>query len=265
MHVTGNFGMLGLRQLGDLFVLFCVCSFLFYGIASFWESLFHQFILDVIPRTKVQRFKYHRWLPDLWFANFSHNVVHHYQTFRTSYVLQFSDPGEELALRRKLMKILGPADFGEVAASRFGLSFTWSSSRYFGLPLVLNLAWIGLCPTYAAAMTVVLANILGTLPYLILSKYVHPYLHEPFANVDTAPRLVRAFLRSRYGVAIRIGHFIHHRDPTRNYNLQLFADLARGCWRPPVQREWDEMVRIGLVTHAHRKAFEGNTILMHPM
>ena len=257
--------MLGLQQLGELFALFCACLVLFYAFASSWESLFHQYILDVVPRTKVQRFRYHRWLPDLWFACFSHNVVHHYQTFRTSYVRQFRDHHEEAALRQKLTDVLGPADFDDVVASRFGLSFTWSSSRYFGLPFVLNFGWVVLCPTESAAMAVALANVLGTLPYLILSKYVHPHLHTPFAGIDAAPRVMRALLRSRYGLAIRIGHFVHHRDPTCNYNLQLFADLARGRWRAPSHSQWDEMVRIGLVTDAHRHALEGSSVLLHPL
>jgi hypothetical protein len=244
--------------------LFCVSFLLFYAFASFWESLFHQYILDVIPRTKVARFKLHRWLPDLWFACFSHNVVHHYQTFRTSYVTQFRDRREEVALQQRLKGILGAADCDEVVASRYGLSFTWSSSRYFGLPLVLNLGWIALCPTQATALMVLLANLLGTLPYLIMSKYVHPYLHKPITNIDTAPRLMRVFLRSRYGLAIRVSHFVHHRDPSRNYNLQLLADLVRGRWRAPSRSEWDEMVRIGLVSEDYRLALEGHRVLLHP-
>jgi|GEM_PF-1979156 len=237
----------------------------FYAQSSMFESLFHEFIFDVTPRHRAFLFKHRRWLPALWHVHYDHNILHHYQTYRTTYVEQFSRPGEEAALQAVIARQVDEATYRQLVKSRYGATFTSEGHLPYAIPILINLLWLLWVPSLAAGVAVVLANLIFATPYFAFSKWIHLHMHSRYEDMlREAPWPARWVLISPYGVAVRISHFVHHRHPARNYNLQYFADLIRGRWIPPSRREWDEMIEMGLVLPRHRIAFEGRSFLLHP-
>lgn len=236
----------------------------FYVQSSFWESLFHQYLLDLTPAQRAWMFRLKRWFPSLWLEHHAHNVLHHFRTYRVSYVEQFSTTAEREALEAVLRKQLDAKAYRQITTTHFGASFQAPGLPYLA-PAILNLAWLPFMPNLTVAMAVLLADLLFGTPYWVFSKWVHLHMHQRFADtMREAPWPLRLILRSDYGLAVRISHFVHHKDPVWNYNLQYVADLIRGCWRAPTVAEWDEMVGIGLITPSHRQKFEGRRFLGHP-
>jgi hypothetical protein len=236
----------------------------FYIQSSIWESLFHEFVLDVTPEHRAFLFRNRSWLPALWHVHFDHNVLHHFRTYRRSYVEQFSHPEEEAELQSVLRRQVDEATFRHMVNSRYGATFTSAGYLPYAAPILLNLAWLPFAPSLAAGCALLAANLVFATPYFVWSKWVHLRMHCRFEEAMEAPWPLRTILASPYGVATRISHFVHHRDPRRNYNLQYFADRIRGRWRAPTKAEWDEMVAMGLVTPDHRRRFEGRSFLLHP-
>lgn len=236
----------------------------FYVQSSIWESLLHEHVLDVGAQRRALFYRLRHVLPMLWFGHFDHNTLHHYRTYRPSYVDQFASPEGEERLKAALAREHSPQIVSERVRSRYGATFTWIGMPMYGLPALLNCGWLFVAPTQTAATALICANVIFATQFLIHSKWVHPYLHMRFHQaIETAPPLLRWLIQTPYGLAIRISHFVHHRQPSCNYNLQYGGDLLRGKWRPPTAAEWDEMVEIGLVTAEHRRRFEGRRFLLH--
>lgn len=243
---------------------FACLGLLFHAQSSLWESIFHEYYLDIRPASRFVRFRRIWWLSDLWFGSFGHGILHHYLTFRDTYTRQFAGRAQREALRRRLAASLTEAQARQAEKAQYGNSLTWSSARYFGLPVWLNLLWLLAAPGPAEAAAILAANLVFGTPYLLLSKYVHPFLHDEFRHaLARAPAPVRLLLRSRYGLAIRVSHFVHHRHPTRNFNLQLGADIIRRRWLPPAEADWAEMARIGLIEPDHRAILLARPVLGH--
>ncbi len=238
---------------------------LFHVQASFWESLFHEHVLDLTPERRVRFHTLRGIWPRLWATHFDHGVLHHYRTFRRSYVEMFHDADEEArlkaGLRRQFPQYLAQA----FTQTRYGTTFTWLGLLPFAIPLWLNLLWLLALPPGAATAGCLAANLVSSTPYLVFSKWVHPYMHMRFdLAMQAAPPLLRLILGSPYGVAIRVSHYVHHQDPRVNYNLQYLADLVRGRWRRPRATEWDQMIALGLIEPRHRQRLEGRSFLFHP-
>jgi hypothetical protein len=237
---------------------------LFYLQSSLWESLVHEYLLDVRPRTRLAGLRRSGLLCDLWLGAFIHGTLHHYLTFRTGYTRQFAAPADRGALVDRLHTALTPIQAQAAVAAQFGNSFTFASTKYFGIPVFLNLLWLLVAPGPAEAAAVVLADVIFATPYLVFSKYMHPYLHATYDSAIAEAALpLRLLLRSRYGLAMRVSHFVHHRHPTRNFNLHIGVDLLRRRWLPPSEAEWAEMLRIGLIHPAHRAALQARPVLCH--
>jgi hypothetical protein len=237
----------------------------FYLQASIWESLLHEHVLDVGVERRSLFYRLRDKLPMLWFGHLDHSTLHHYQTYRACYTEQFSSPEEEERLKAVLARQYPSEIVAMRVRSRYGATFTWSGVPMYGLPALLSFLWLFAAPSVTAAWAIALANILFSTHFLMHSKWVHPYLHMRFDRaMASAPPVLRWFLRTPYGLAIRISHFVHHRAPACNFNLQYGADLLRGKWRAPTSAEWDEMAEIGLVLPEHRARFEGRRILLHP-
>ncbi len=237
----------------------------FYVQSSIWESLFHEYVLDITPAHRAFLYRHRRWLPALWHVHYDHNVLHHFRTYRHSYVEQFSHAGDEEALKQVLARQFDPATWRHMVRSRYGATFTSAGHGPYAVPILINLLWLPFAPGWTAAAAMLLANLVFATPYFLFSKWFHLHMHSRFEDMlRDAPWPTRWVLTSPYGVAARVSHFIHHRDSRRNYNLQYGADLVRGRWRAPTHAEWDEMVGIGLVTPAHRAAMEGRRVLLHP-
>ncbi|HEX3366715.1 hypothetical protein [Phenylobacterium sp.] len=236
----------------------------FYLEASFWESLFHEFLLDLNPARRRWMFALKRFAPSLYLEHYAHNVLHHFRTYRGAYTRQFESEAERLALDVAMRKHLTPRQFRRVTTHHYGASFEAPALPYLA-PALLNLLCLPLLPDVAARAGVLAADLVFATPYWAYSKWMHLYLHRRFdAAVAEAPGWMSVWLRSDYGVAVRISHYLHHRQPTWNYNLQYGADLLRGRWRPPTAADWDDMLTIGLVTPAHRARFEGRRVWLHP-
>lgn len=238
---------------------------LFYLQASFWESLFHEHLLDLTPARRERVHRLRRNWPMLWAIHVDHAVLHHHRTFRRSYTEMFSEPGEEARLQAVLRRQFPARIARGFTETRYGASFTWRGLIPFAVPVWLNLLCLPLLPTGPTALGCLAANLVFATPYLALSKWVHPYMHQRIADaLAEAPPVIRQILGSTYGVATRVSHFVHHRDTRVNFNLQLGADRLRGRWRAPTALEWDEMVAMGLVEARHRARLEGRTFLGHP-
>ena len=254
----------GMSALAQAAVWFLGAGVWFYIQSSVWESLFHEYLLDIGPRHRALLFRWRRWLPALWHVHYDHNVLHHYRTYRGSYVAQFDTPADEAALQRALRRQVDTATYREMVNSRYGATFTGAGVLPYAIPVALNLAWLLVTPGWPAFVAVFCANLAFATPYFVFSKWIHLHMHSRFDDaMREAPWPVRMVLRSRYGVAVRISHFVHHKSPAWNYNLQYLADRLRGRWRAPVAAEWDEMVEIGLITPKHRASFEGRSFLLH--
>jgi hypothetical protein len=238
---------------------------LFYLEASFWESLFHEFLLDLSPARRRWIFTLRRWAPALYLEHYAHGVLHHFRTYRGAYTRQFASEAERQALDAAIRKHLTASQFRRVTTHHgYGVSFEAPGAPYLA-PALLNLLWLPFLPDLAARAAVLAADLVFATPYWAYSKWAHLYLHRRFdAAIAEAPRWLRGWLRSDYGVAARISHYLHHRHPTSNFNLQFGADLLRGRWRAPTAADWDDMLAIGLVTPAHRARFEGRRVWLHP-
>jgi hypothetical protein len=249
----------------EFFPWFFGAGLVFYVQSSIWESLFHEYILDITPRHRALLYRFRRWLPALWHVHYDHNVLHHFRTYRHSYVEQFRSPEEEQALKTVLAGQLDPFAYRQMVRSRYGATFTWAGVVPYSIPVLVNFLWLLAVPSLAAGAAVVAANLIFATPYFAWSKWMHLHMHSRFEDMlRDAPWPVRLVLCSPYGVAVRISHFVHHRDPRRNYNLQYLADRLRGRWRAPTRAEWDEMVAMGLILPRHRAALEGRSFLLHP-
>ena len=237
----------------------------FYIQSSLWESLFHQYFLDLSPRDRACLFRIRKWAPAIWNIHYDHNVLHHHRTYRSSYVQQFASAREEARLRAVLVKQFDAATVREMTTSRYGATFTRAGHIPFAIPIILNLGWLAVVHGPVQIAAVLCADLIFATPFFIFSKWVHPYMHARFDEAAlTAPVPLRWVVTSPYAVAVRISHYVHHCDPTRNYNLQYFADLIRGKWRAPTGAEWSDMVAQGVILPRHRTALEGRRFLLHP-
>ena len=255
----------GSQRMTGFIVAFLGFGALFYLQASVWESLFHEFVLDLTPTYRARLHRIKGWWPALWTVHVAHNVLHHYRTYRTSYVEMFSDPQEEARLQAVLRRHYPPKTAATFVRSRYGSTFTWEGVIPYAFPTWLNFLWLFALPDAPAMVGCALANLVFSTPYFICSMWVHRYMHMRFDRaVREAPLWLCLILTSPYGVAIRISHYVHHQDPRMNYNLQYLADRLRGRWRAPTIAEWDDMLALGLIELRHRTRLEGHAFLGHP-
>ena len=251
--------------MGSFIVAFFGFGLLFYLEASVWESLFHEFVLDIGPAHRAALHRFKALWPALWTVHVDHNVLHHYRTYRRTYVEQFSDASEEARLQATLRRQYDERTVQTFIRSRYGSTFTWDGVVPYAIPLWLNLLWLPLAGSWPAIAGCLLANLVFTSPYFVFSMWVHRYMHMRFSEAMTrAPLWLRLILGSPYGIAVRISHYVHHQDPKVNYNLQYLADRLRGRWRAPTGAEWDQMIALGLVEPRHRARLEGRSFLLHP-
>jgi hypothetical protein len=246
------------------FAVFLGFGLIFYLQSSLWESLFHEYVLDVRPWSRVGKHEASRWLRSWWFCAFEHGNVHHYLTYVHNYTQRFRSHQDEQKLATILSRRLSPKELRSMQACQYGASITWFGARYFMLPVYLNLMWIFAADGVANTLAVILADLIFGIPFVLFSKFVHPFLHLRYDDLRTPTSwLMRAFLCSSYGLAMRVLHFVHHRVPTRNYSLQIGADILRGRWLPPTEMDWENMLRIGLIAPEHRVILQRHPLLGH--
>lgn len=249
-----------LEFLATLMVSLPLC----YLAASFFESLFHDQILDVSAQRARFYFKIRKYFPGFWNIHVAHGVLHHHQTYKKSFAEQFSTPSDRQNLIEKLQKGNTRETVSDFVNSNFGNTFTKKGFIFYSIPVYIPIIFslLFIPPHQAAAISI--ASFISGTPFFILSKWVHPYLHMTYEeSLRCAPPWIRHIISSRYGVAIRISHWVHHREPRYNLNLQYGADLLRGRFRPPTPSQWTEMLLQGVILPEHQAMFENRLFLGH--
>jgi len=201
-------------------ILFCI-------YASYMESLVHHKILHLgcFPAlSKLEQVK--------------HTALHHIRTFRTSHVRMFSS-SEHKSSVDSWIEERWPDIKTNNEVQKYGTVIDFNMlMAIWGLMIVpiLPLFWLTRGPSACHCMTLL------SVPWL--SRYVHPLLHKPYEQaVLEAGVWVRPVVNSRYGRWMWKHHWLHHKCPSRNFNLFLFGvgDYLRGVYYSPTKANLDQM------------------------
>ena len=212
-----------------------------YLTVSVCESFFHRTIQHAGPGLRSLYLRAGRVGAAVLDAWYSHHIVHHVLTFRTSHVSQFTSEAE----RQKLDAHLASRGHADIIESSYGARLGTAPSNYARyvaptLPLFLLLCWFG-GPFFTLGALVPLAAV------PILAQFVHPHLHLRYADVLAhGPLLTRCFARTAYFRYLARHHWLHHRYARCNYNLLLGGDWILCVHRPATAQDFEEMRAIGL-------------------
>lgn len=229
-----------------------------YLISTLIESFFHHRVSDAPQKTAKKWQRHPAMLAPLLRANYSHHIVHHRRTYKTSHVVQFSSLAERVALDLELAalgahgKLIRNADY----ANRLG----GSGALSFIVPFLPLTILAGLFANAMFTLGFVAASSLS--PWL--NHYVHPYLHMSYEEaIDRASPLMRCFIRSRYFSYVAKYHYLHHKYVACNFNLLIGGDWLRekvrrlvggkgqekySYIRQPSQVDVEDMISIRLIT-----------------
>ncbi len=216
-----------------------------YLIATLLENALHRYIKHCGPYGRSIWKRY----PLLSFlfmrAYYSHSIVHHRLTYTHDFVTQFNSKEHKQSVDGKLY-----GHFGElVRREAYGLSLIGSGLFAFNVPVIPFIPIIG----SFLGPWVLLGALPGLIAYSLITKYVHPYLHQRYEiAMAEAPPIIRRILATRYMKISAQNHYMHHEYLHCNYNLLLGADYLLGHYRPPSTRDYENMRRIGVVTFANR-------------
>jgi hypothetical protein len=213
-----------------------------YLIASFIESMLHEYVSDA-PAAWVRKWRrYPRLFRVPLNTYFSHHIIHHYQTFRRNHITQFDSAEQRARLDRVL---LARGRHGRmIRGGDYAVRLHAEGGFVFALPGLSSAVVLSFFLPASAAIGSGLALMLPPL----LSYWVHPYLHRSFDDGQkNAPAFMAFLLRTRYMKAVYRNHFMHHRyGGTSNYNLVLGADILRNRVRPPSRDDIRGMMEVGM-------------------
>ncbi len=238
----------------DLFIEILVGAAIGYLIASFVESYAHEYISDA-PEKWINFYRSH---PKLFKSAldtyFSHHIIHHMKTYRSSYIKQFGSAEEKERLTRAMVKrgrhgkIIIDSDFA------VRLNGTGILNFIFPLAIFAPFLYLLLPPVMFWASLATLWLPAG------MSHWVHIYLHMPFDEaMQKASPFMGWLLRTKYMKNVRINHYLHHvYGGVSNFNLVLGADILRGAARPITPLDWEDMNRLGLLDNSHDYVTEPN-------
>lgn len=215
-----------------------------YVTATLSESLLHRCVGHASPRMR----RAWRRLPLLGgmlkSVHFGHSVIHHHRTYALNHVTQFRDVEDRHCLDERLSATR--QDW--VRRVRYGLlTDLFGAGCYVVLPAIACAA-VGIVPRLIWSFWYWFAAVVPLVLTPMLSRLVHPHLHQPLETaVKDAGPIVRWLLNTDYGLWLRQTHFVHHCDPTRNFNLLPGGDYLLGTYRLPNARECEEMRSLGLL------------------
>ena len=191
-----------------------------YIAASLWESTFHHHVLHARRRTKLTWRTWGTFGSLLRLAHFFHQTIHHRRTFRHSLLVQFDSPAQRQALDSLLKGSIGR----RARLDRYGLTVTGALEfvAFTGLPLLVN----SLVAITIEPWLLPFGTLASALP-LLLSRYVHPLLHQP-APPASAAGLIHALRRTSVFQFLQGYHLLHHVRRTTNFNLLLGVDWFLG-------------------------------------
>jgi len=115
-----------------------------------------------------------------------------------------------------------------IKCNSYGLNISgfWEILVFIGVPLSASIVvFYMLSPTYMWV-----GAIIAIVP-MLLSKYVHPLLHEKRTLSDISFSWLGVIVSSRYFKYIQRYHFIHHQYSLCNFNLMLGGDYLLGVSR----------------------------------
>lgn len=190
-----------------------------YTVSSLWENFVHWKILHSNKPSRRMWRKF-GWIGQLMrCAYFSHNIIHHKNTFKESYFIQFSKNGECDRLKHKLPKLLR----NDIIRNRYGLTISsfWEVFTFSSFPLLVNLF---LFVKSSEFITILFIFIISIAP-LLLSKYLHPSLHDE-CTLETYKYNAWA----RYKKYIAQCHKVHHENGMKNFNLLPGGDFIVGTY-----------------------------------
>ena len=195
-----------------------------YFAASFWEATFHRTVLHARQRARRSWRKWGAAGSLLRLACFYHHTIHHRSTFLRDQLVQFDSALQQGKLDSRLRGAIG----SRVRLDRYGLTVTGPSefAAFVGPPLLVNsLVALALAPGLLW-----MGAVISTLP-LLLSRYLHPLLHEPIPSARRRA-VLPALRRGRMFRFVQSYHLLHHAHGTRNFNLLLGADwlLGQSSW-----------------------------------
>jgi hypothetical protein len=192
--------------------------FIAYLVATLWEHYQHKHILHA-DGAKVKRWKNSSfWVHQVLYRGgyYAHHVVHHQKTFQKEYTRQFDSVEQREKLDAFLIKKFGKTD----SEQNYGLTInTVYEYAMFVLPAFFLLPILAFSLEFYQLVIFAVPLVLP----LLLSKYIHPVLHE---NRENRHWIYNNF----YTRKIYETHYIHHQDDSKNFNLLLGGDWIMGTY-----------------------------------
>lgn len=219
-----------------------LCTFLSYMAASGWESLAHWKILHASSRSRMSWRRWGEFGDLLRLAYFYHHVIHHQRTFVNSYFVQFDSHLQQ----QKLDRLLKSGIRSRLKLNGYGTRITGFLElfTFAAVPMLINSALFAMLAPRGMAFGVMIA----LLP-LLLSRYVHPFLHvEANELLARHQGLSHMFFKSRFFRYLQKYHFLHHQNVMANFNLLLGADFLFRVYKdahpgPQARRETRDRLR----------------------
>jgi hypothetical protein len=229
-----------------------------YVTGTLIESYFHQRVSDAPAKTVKFWLKFPRLFSPLLRANYSHHIVHHQRTFKSSHVVQFAAESEQTDLNKELTS---RGNHGKlIRKANYAMRLGGTGALAFSIPFMPLCFAAYLLGNVAFAIGFACASSVSPL----LNHFVHPYLHMTREEALRKSSIwLRWFIKTNYFDRMTRHHYLHHRRVACNFNLLLGGDRIREFFRSlldsakletrkqiarsPTPIEIAEMRRIGLI------------------
>lgn len=211
---------------------------------SLIESIFHQHLGH--SNKKLRDIFERIYGLGTWFkkAYESHNIVHHTMTYKKDHVTQFND--QQNPVEKVDADIVAKGiNLKHIHSQEYGITLNFIGFLKFSLPFVLTwlpFAWY----FWSKAIIVCITSLLTSLIAPAFSTWLHPYLHLKYKDaILLAPWPMNYLMSSQYGKFLWVYHWLHHKNRAINFNLMLFGDLVRGCYRIPTNQDMIDASKVG--------------------
>jgi hypothetical protein len=192
---------------------FIIKIILSYAFTSAWESWAHQHILHASVARKNFWSSWGLFGILLKRVRFNHHVMHHRIVYENSHAAKLA------------LALLSPNSQKQLISTKWGRTVrTTPESLLLFCAVPIFSIWF--LTTSLPPLERCICLLIGFVPYL-LTKYLHPILHEPISQV--VPLRRRGCLS---GLALNLVDLIaryhreHHITPHKNFNLMLGADFV---------------------------------------
>lgn len=217
-----------------------------YFVVSLTEAFIHKNILHASGATIRLWKKYPIVFQGFLKAYYIHNVIHHRETYKTDYITQFSSEAARLKLDSELKEGLK----NRVWKEKYGLTLAGIGNYeplVFLIPSCTLIVIFFNTPVIVGAMVPMLL-----FPFIL--RTLHPYLHMKYDNaIASAPWYLKWLIRTSYVQYMFIYHYLHHKYPIYNYNLNFFGgDLFFGNFKKRSEQDTKEMEKLGLIKYSNR-------------